>query len=74
MGVSDQGLCLLEFAERRMLDTQLKRLRAQKELQGEPCHLSDLVRQALDDFLKQAKALKTLFGFLDEYLVEGIAF
>jgi len=27
MGVSDQGLCLLEFAERRMLDTQLKRLR-----------------------------------------------
>ena len=34
--------------------TQLKRLRAQKELQGEPCHLSDLVRQALDDFLKQA--------------------
>lgn len=31
--------------------TQLKRLRAQKELQGEPCHLSDLVRQAIDDFL-----------------------
>lgn len=27
MGVSDQGLCLLEFAERRLLDTQLKRLR-----------------------------------------------
>ena len=27
MGVSDNGLCLLEFAERRMLDTQLKRLR-----------------------------------------------
>jgi AraC family transcriptional regulator of adaptative response/methylated-DNA-[protein]-cysteine methyltransferase len=27
MGVSDQGLALLEFAERRMLDTQLKRLR-----------------------------------------------
>jgi AraC family transcriptional regulator of adaptative response/methylated-DNA-[protein]-cysteine methyltransferase len=27
MGVSDRGLCLLEFAERRMLDTQLKRLR-----------------------------------------------
>ena len=27
MGVSDLGLCLLEFAERRMLDTQLKRLR-----------------------------------------------
>ena len=27
MGVSDQGLCLLEFTERRMLDTQLKRLR-----------------------------------------------
>jgi len=27
MGVSDHGLCLLEFAERRMLDTQLKRLR-----------------------------------------------
>ena len=26
MGVHDQGLCLLEFAERRMLDTQLKRL------------------------------------------------
>ncbi len=26
MGVSDQGLCLLEFAERRMLDTQLRRL------------------------------------------------
>jgi hypothetical protein len=31
--------------------TQLKRLRAQKELQGEACHLSDLVRQALDEFL-----------------------
>ncbi len=27
MGVSDQGVSLLEFAERRMLDTQLKRLR-----------------------------------------------
>jgi len=27
MGVSDQGLCLLEFAERRMLDTQFRRLR-----------------------------------------------
>lgn len=27
MGVSDQGLCLLEFAERRLLDAQLKRLR-----------------------------------------------
>ena len=27
MGVSDHGLCLLEFAERRMLDTQFKRLR-----------------------------------------------
>ncbi len=27
MGVSDRGLYLLEFAERRMLDTQLKRLR-----------------------------------------------
>jgi len=27
MGASDRGLCLLEFAERRMLDTQLKRLR-----------------------------------------------
>jgi AraC family transcriptional regulator of adaptative response/methylated-DNA-[protein]-cysteine methyltransferase len=27
MGVHDQGLCLLEFAERRMLDTQLQRLR-----------------------------------------------
>ena len=27
MGVSDQGLCLLEFTDRRMLDTQLKRLR-----------------------------------------------
>ena len=26
MGVHDDGLCLLEFAERRMLDTQLKRL------------------------------------------------
>ena len=26
MGVHDSGLCLLEFAERRMLDTQLKRL------------------------------------------------
>ena len=26
MGVHDGGLCLLEFAERRMLDTQLKRL------------------------------------------------
>ena len=30
---------------------QLKQLRMQKELQGETCHLSDLVRQALDDFL-----------------------
>jgi len=27
MGVSDQGLCLLEFTERRMLDTRLKHLR-----------------------------------------------
>jgi AraC family transcriptional regulator of adaptative response/methylated-DNA-[protein]-cysteine methyltransferase len=27
MGVHDGGLCLLEFAERRMLDTQLNRLR-----------------------------------------------
>ena len=30
---------------------RLKQLRMQKELQGETCHLSDLVRQALDDFL-----------------------
>jgi O-6-methylguanine DNA methyltransferase len=29
MGVSDRGLYLLEFAERRMLDTQLKRLRTE---------------------------------------------
>jgi AraC family transcriptional regulator of adaptative response/methylated-DNA-[protein]-cysteine methyltransferase len=27
VGVHDSGLCLLEFAERRMLDTQLRRLR-----------------------------------------------
>lgn len=32
---------------------QLKRLRMQKELQGEVCHLSDLVRQAIDDFLAE---------------------
>lgn len=30
---------------------RLKQLRMQKELQGETCHLSDLVRQAIDDFL-----------------------
>ncbi len=30
---------------------RLKQLRMQKELQGETCHLSDLVRQAIDDLL-----------------------
>ncbi len=35
--------------------TQLKRLRAQKELQGTDCHLSDLVRQAIDEFLARNK-------------------
>jgi AraC family transcriptional regulator of adaptative response/methylated-DNA-[protein]-cysteine methyltransferase len=52
MGVSDQGLSLLEFAERRMLDTQLKRLRLELGrvfLPGEH-PLMSLVQKELSDY------------------------
>ncbi len=52
MGVSDQGLCLLEFAERRMLDTQLKRLRQKMGrvfLPGDH-PLMQQVKSELDDY------------------------
>ncbi|HET6565669.1 MAG TPA: methylated-DNA--[protein]-cysteine S-methyltransferase, partial [Xanthomonadales bacterium] len=52
MGVSDQGLSLLEFAERRMLDTQLKRLRLELGrvfLPGEH-PLMSRVQQELSDY------------------------
>lgn len=54
MGVSDQGLCLLEFAERRMLDTQLKRLRQRMGrvfLPGDH-PLMQLVKKELDAYFE----------------------
>lgn len=54
MGVSDQGLCLLEFAERRMLDTQLKRLRQRMGrvfLPGDH-PLMQQVKRELDDYFE----------------------
>jgi len=52
MGVHDGGLCLLEFAERRMLDTQLKRLSQRMGrvfLPGEH-PLMEQVKQELDAY------------------------
>ena len=52
LGVHDGGLCLLEFAERRMLDTQLKRLSRHMGrvfLPGEH-PLMEQVKQALDGY------------------------
>jgi AraC family transcriptional regulator of adaptative response/methylated-DNA-[protein]-cysteine methyltransferase len=52
MGVHDSGLCLLEFAERRMLDTQLKRLRERMGrvfLPGEH-PLMETVKEQLDAY------------------------
>ncbi len=52
MGVHDSGLCLLEFAERRMLDTQLKRLSQRMGrvfLPGEH-PLMEQVKQQLDAY------------------------
>jgi len=52
MGVHDSGLCLLEFAERRMLDTQLKRLRERMGrvfLPGDH-PLMQQVKKELDDY------------------------
>lgn len=54
MGVHDSGLCLLEFAERRMLDTQLKRLRERMGrvfLPGEH-PLMKQVKQQLDAYYR----------------------
>ena len=56
MGVHDSGLCLLEFAERRMLDTQLKRLARHMGrvfLPGEH-PLMDQVKQELDAYFTGA--------------------
>jgi AraC family transcriptional regulator of adaptative response/methylated-DNA-[protein]-cysteine methyltransferase len=58
-GVSDQGLQLLEFAERRMLDTQLKRLRQKLRrvfLPGEHPLMAQLQQQLGDYFAGQLKA------------------
>jgi AraC family transcriptional regulator of adaptative response/methylated-DNA-[protein]-cysteine methyltransferase len=52
VGVHDGGLCLLEFAERRMLDTQLKRLSRHMGrvfLPGEH-PMMDIVRRELDAY------------------------
>lgn len=52
IGVHDSGLCLLEFAERRMLDTQLKRLSQRMGrvfLPGDH-PLMEQVRQELDAY------------------------
>lgn len=54
MGVSDQGVSLLEFAERRMLDTQLKRLRLELGrvfLPGEH-PLMSLLQAELNDYFE----------------------
>ena len=52
VGVHDSGLCLLEFAERRMLDTQLKKLRQRMGrvfLPGDH-PMMDQVKQELDAY------------------------
>jgi AraC family transcriptional regulator of adaptative response/methylated-DNA-[protein]-cysteine methyltransferase len=52
MGVSDQGLCLLEFAERRVLDAQLKRLRQRMGRVFLPGNhpMMQWVKKELDDY------------------------
>ncbi|MDT8319813.1 MAG: methylated-DNA--[protein]-cysteine S-methyltransferase [Xanthomonadales bacterium] len=57
MGVHDQGLYLLEFAERRMLDTQLKRLRQRLGrvfLPGDH-PLMQQVKNELDDYFNGSR-------------------
>jgi AraC family transcriptional regulator of adaptative response/methylated-DNA-[protein]-cysteine methyltransferase len=51
-GATEEGVCLLEFTDRRMLETQIKRLRDRlhcKFVPGSNQHLSNLNRQ-LDDY------------------------
>jgi AraC family transcriptional regulator of adaptative response/methylated-DNA-[protein]-cysteine methyltransferase len=71
MGVADRGLYLLEFAERRMLDTQLKRLRQELGrvfLPGEHPVMHEVQRQldayfegSLREFTLQLQASGTAF-------------
>ena len=53
-GVTDEGLCLLEFTDRRMLETEFKYLSRglkAKLIQGEHPHLNT-VRNQLDEYFK----------------------
>ncbi|HLF65893.1 MAG TPA: methylated-DNA--[protein]-cysteine S-methyltransferase, partial [Saprospiraceae bacterium] len=53
-GVTDEGLCLLEFTDRRMLETEFKyfsRGLKAKLIQGEHPHLNT-VRNQLDEYFK----------------------
>jgi AraC family transcriptional regulator of adaptative response/methylated-DNA-[protein]-cysteine methyltransferase len=71
MGVHDEGLCLLEFAERRMLDTQLQRLSRHMGrvfLPGEH-PLMEQVKQELDAYFAG-----TARGFDTSVQAPGTAF
>ena len=71
MGVHDDGLCLLEFAERRMLDTQLQRLSRHMGrvfLPGEH-PLMEQVKQELDAYFAG-----TARGFDTSVQAPGTAF
>src|SRR5687767_1581520 len=51
-GATEDGLCLLEFADRRMLETQLQRIRKwfrRPTVPGSNCHV-DQLRQELDNY------------------------
>lgn len=57
-GATDAGVCLLEFTDRRMLETQINRLRSRlgcKFIPGENRHLSELDRQLADYFAGKRK-------------------
>ncbi len=58
-GATDEGLCLLEFADRRMVETQMQRLkkRLQAEfLPGEHSHLEETARQIEAYFAGERRA------------------
>ena len=60
-GATDEGLCLLEFSDRRMLEAQLKRLQAilkQPLVPGEHSHLS----QTRDDLARYFEGRLTAFS------------
>lgn len=70
-GATDEGICLLEFADRRMLETQLERVRKlfrRPTVPGGNSHI-ELLRQELDSYF--TGKLRT---FTVPFLLEGTEF